>query len=144
VLESITSKPVRVLIIDGDPLICRALVRSLKDAPDVEIVATATDAAVTLELAEQFRPAVALLDAGTARLDGMTLTRSLRQQVPTVRVVVLSIYAMMRDPSLAAGACRFLLKDSGRDELLAAIRLAARGPCQPNGEARLDQGKAGQ
>lgn len=117
---------------DGDPLICRALVRLLKDVPDVEVIATATDALVTLTLAEQFQPAVALLDSGTARLDGMTLTRSLRQQAPTTRVVMLSVYATMRDPSLAAGACRFLLKDSGRDELVGAIRLAARGQCQSN------------
>ena len=127
---------------DGDPLICRALVRLLKDAPDVEVVATATDALVTLALAEQFQPDVALLDAGTARLDGMTLTRSLRQQAPVIQVVMLSVYATMRDHALAAGACRFLLKDSGRDELLAAIRLAARGQCQSNGEARPDRGEA--
>jgi len=141
VSEPIKSKPIRVLIVDGDPLICRALVRLLRDAPDVEVVATATDASVTLELAEQFQPAVALLDAGTARLDGMTLTRSLRQQAPATRVVVLSVYATMCDPSLAAGACRFLLKDSSRDELLAAIRLAASGRCQSNEETRSDQGE---
>ena len=105
------------------------------------MVATATDASVTLELAEQFQPAVALLDAGTARLDGMTLTRSLRRQAPATRVVMLSVYATMRAPSLAAGACRFVLKDSGRDELLAAIRLAASGCCQSSGEARVDQGE---
>jgi DNA-binding NarL/FixJ family response regulator len=144
VLEPMQSELIRVLIVDGDALICRALVRLLRDAPDVGVVATATDASVTLELAEQFRPAVALLDAGTARLDGMTLMRSLRQQAPATRVVVLSVYATMRDRALAAGACRFLLKDSGRDELLATIRLAARGQCQSNGEAGLDQGEAGQ
>jgi len=129
--------------VDGDPLICRALVRLLQDAPDVEVVATATDASVTLELAEQFQPAVALLDAGTARLDGMTLTRSLRQQAPATRVVMLSVYATMRDPSLAVGACRFLLKDCGRDELVGAIRLAARGRCQSDEEARLNRGEDG-
>jgi len=143
-LETIKSEPIRVLIVDGDPLICRALVRLLKDAPDVEVVATATDAMVTLELAEQFQPAVALLDAGTARLDGMTLTRSLRRQAPAIQIVVLSVYATMRDPSLAAGACRFLLKDCGRDELVGAIRLAARGRCQSDEEARLNRGEDGQ
>jgi DNA-binding NarL/FixJ family response regulator len=121
-----------VLIVDGDPLICRALVRLLKDAPDVEVVATATAALLSLELAVQFRPAVVLLDAGTTRLDGRALTRSLRQQTPAIRIVMLSVYASMRDPSLAAGACRFLLKDSSRDELVGAIRLAARGQCQAN------------
>ena len=142
-MELIKSKPIRVLIVDGDPLICRALVRLLKDAADVEVVATATGASATLALAEQFQPAVALLNAGTARLDGMTLTRSLAQQAPATRVVMLSVYATMRAPSLAAGACRFLLKDSGREELLAAIRLAAEGQCQPNGEARPEQGEDG-
>jgi len=137
-LEPIKGKPIRVLIADSDPLICRALVRLLKEAPDVEVVATATEALATLALAEQYQPAVALLDAGTARLDGMTLTRSLRQQAPAIQVVVQGVYEMMRDPSLTAGACRFLLKDSGRDLLLAAIRLAARGQCQSNGEARLN------
>jgi DNA-binding NarL/FixJ family response regulator len=137
-LEPIKRKPIRVLIVDGDPLICRALVRLLKDALDVEIIATATDASVTLELAEQFQPAVALLDAGTARLDGMTLTRSLRQHAPATRIVMLSVYATRRDHALAAGACRFLLKDSGRDKLVAAIHLAARGQCQSSGEERLN------
>ena len=142
-MESTQHGPIRVLIVDGDPLVCRALVRLLQDAPGVEVVATATDASVTLELAEQFQPAVALLDAGTARLDGMTLTRSLRQQAPATRVVMLSVYATMRDPSLAVGACRFLLKDCGRDELVGAIRLAARGRCQSDEEARLNRGEDG-
>jgi DNA-binding NarL/FixJ family response regulator len=142
-LEHIKRQRIRVLIVDGDPLICRALVRLLQDAPDVGIVATATDAVDTLQLAEQFQPAVALLDSGTAQLDGMTLTRSLRHQAPAIRVVILSVYATMRGPSLAAGACRFLLKDSGRDELLAAIRLAARGQCQSIGGACLDPGEDG-
>ena len=65
---------------DGDPLICRALVRLLKDFPDVKVVATATAALVTLALAEQLKPAVVLLDAGTPRLDGMLLIGSLRHR----------------------------------------------------------------
>ena len=73
------------------------------------------------------------MDARTAQLDGMALTRRLRQRTPAMRIVVLSVYATFRDQALAAGACRFLLKDCGRDELVAAIRLAAHGQCQANG-----------
>jgi DNA-binding NarL/FixJ family response regulator len=130
-----------VLIVDGDSLVGRALVRLLEPAEDIEVVATVADEKAALDLAAQLRPAVALVDVGAARMDGIELTRSLCQQAPVTRVVVLSVYATFRDQALAAGACRFLLKDCGRDELAAEIRLAARGQCQSNGEKAFDQGE---
>jgi DNA-binding NarL/FixJ family response regulator len=123
--------PIRVLIADGDPRVGRALGRLLHDAVEVEVVATATDGPAILEYGRRLQPAVAIVDAGTARFDGLALTRSLCQQTPAARVVVLSVYATLRDPAFAAGACRFLLKDCSRAELVAAIRGAARGQCQP-------------
>ena len=134
------ARPIRVLIADGDPLVCRALARLLQDAVDVEVVATAVDEQAALALAVQLQPEVGLVDVRTASLDGMALTRSLHQQVPATRVIVLGVYATFRHQALAAGACRFLLKDCGRDELVAAIHLAARGQChgqcQANGDAQ--------
>ena len=129
-------KPIRVLIADGDRLVGRALVRLLQDAVDIEVVATAADERVALKLAIQQQPVVALIDARTAHLDGMALTQNLRQQSPATQIIVLSVYATFRDQALAAGACRFLLKDCGRGELVAAIHLAARGQCQTNGDER--------
>ncbi|MSP14717.1 MAG: response regulator transcription factor [Chloroflexi bacterium] len=58
------------------------------------------------------------------------------QQAPTTRLVMLSIYATFHGQALAAGACVSRLKDCGRDELEAAIRLAAHGPCQANRDER--------
>lgn len=115
---------------DGDPLAGRALVRLLGPADDIEVVATAADEQAAVALAIQLRPAVALVDVGVARLDAIEITRILCQQAPATRVVALSVYETFRSQALAAGACRFLLKDCGRDELAAAIRLAARGQCQ--------------
>ena len=135
-MERTTHEPIRVLIVDGDPQVGRALVRLLGSADDIEVIATATDEKAALELAVRLGPAVALVDAGAARMDGMEITRALCQQAPATRVVVLSVYAMFGSQSLAAGACRFLLKDCGRNELVAAIRLAARGQCQTNGDER--------
>jgi len=110
----------------------------LKPANDIEVVATAADGGAALELTMRLQPAVALVDVGAARWDGMEITRTLCQQVPATRIIVLSVYATFRSQALAAGACRFLLKDCGRDELVAAIRLAAHGPCQVNGEEHFD------
>ena len=122
--------PVRVLVADGDPLVSRALVRLLQDAPEVEIVAVAADGAAALAHALHLQPAVVVLDARTAQPDGMVLLRHLRLLAQAPRIVVLSVYATFREQALAAGACRFLLKDCGRDALVAAILLAAQGHCQ--------------
>ncbi len=132
-LEPTKHDPIRILIIDGDPQVGRALVRLLKPADDIAVIATATDEKAAIELAVRLRPAVALVDVGAAQMDGIADTRALCQQAPTTRVIVLSVYATFRSHAFAAGACRFLLKDCGRDELIAAIRLAARGQCQTDG-----------
>jgi two-component system response regulator DesR len=124
---------IRVLIADGDPRVGRALVRLLHDAADVEVVATAADAATALECAGQLRPAIVLVDAGPAPLDGLALTRRLRETLPTLEIIVVGVYATSCAPALAAGACQFLLKDCSRAELVAAIRLVAQGHCQVRG-----------
>ena len=123
-------EPVRVIIVDGDPLICRALARLVKNIQDLEVVATTTDGANALELAGRLQPDIALIDAKTARLDGMELARRMHRQVPATGIIVLSVYASFRDQALAAGACRFLLKDCSRDELVAAIHLTTVRECQ--------------
>ena len=127
------SAPIRVLIADGDPLVCRALARWLHDRIDVEVIATAHDDDAVLALAGQFHPAVAVIDARTGRagqLDGIQVTQRLGRQVPPTRVILLGLYATTREQALSAGACRFLLKDGSRDALVAAIRWAARGECE--------------
>ena len=125
--------PIRVLIADGDPRVGRALGRLLRDADEVEVVATATAAGTVLEIAAQLQPAVVVIDARMAQLDGLAVTRRLRQMVPATQVVVVSVYATFREPALAAGACQFLLKDCSRAEFVAAISLAAAGQCQAHG-----------
>ena len=123
--------PIRVLIVDGNPLVCRALVRLLEDAAGMEVVATATDGAAALQVAGQLHPDVVLVDVQTIEdVDGLELVRSLRQQAAPARVVALGVYEGFRDQALAAGACRFLLKDCSRDELAQVLHLAVRGQCK--------------
>src|SRR2546423_1352532 len=124
-MDTTTCGYIAVLIVDSDPLVARALGRLLQGAEDVQVVATTADQEAALALARQLQPAVAVVDAQTLHLDGLAVTRGLRRQVPAPQVVVVSVYATYRAPALAAGACRFLLKDCSRDEFVAAIRLAA-------------------
>ena len=132
-VDAIRRAPIRVLIADGDPLVCRALVRLLHDSADVEVIATAKDEDEVLAFAGQFQPAIALIDARTVRLnglDGMDVTRSLSHSFPATQVIILGVYETIRKQALSAGACRFLLKDCSRDTLVEAIRLAANGLCE--------------
>ncbi len=132
------SAPIRVLIADGNPLVCRALARLLGNSAGVEVIATSVDQDEVLDLTDRLHPDVALVDAraarlgDTSRMDGMEVTRCLCHMSPAARVIVLGIYATMRNQALTAGACRFLLKDCSRDTLVEAIRLAANGECETN------------
>ena len=133
-LDHTKNEPIRVLIVDRDLLVGRALARLLQDSHDVEVVAIAADGWAAIRQSMLLQPVVALVDAQTARLDGLAFTRNMHQQAPTIRIVIVSVYAWFRSQALAAGACRFLLKDCGRDELVRAIRLAALGHCQKSSE----------
>src|SRR4051794_15262897 len=124
--------PMRVLIADGDPLVCRALARLLRKSASVEVVATSSDRDEVVELAGRLHPAVTLVDAHTAQLDGLDVTRSLSRLFPATQVIVLGVYATMREEALLAGACQFLLKDCSGETLVEAIRLAASGGCKAN------------
>ena len=128
--DTLSNAPVSVLIADGDPLICRALARLLGNSTDVEVIATSADRIEALELVDQLRPAVALVDAHMALPDGMSATEALRGRRPATQIIILGVYEALREEALRAGACRFLLKDGGRAALVDAIQLAAAGRCE--------------
>jgi DNA-binding NarL/FixJ family response regulator len=128
--HTLDNAPIRVLIADGDPLICRALARLLSNSAEVEVVATSPDRGEVVRLVQHLLPAVAVMDAHMALPDGVPGTEGLLRQVVGPQIIVLGVYEALRDEALRMGACRFLLKDGARAELMAAIQLAARGECE--------------
>jgi DNA-binding NarL/FixJ family response regulator len=62
--------------------------------------------------------------------DGVRGTEGLLRQVVGTKIIVLGVFEALRDEALRRGACRFLLKDGARAELMAAIQLAAHGDCE--------------
>ncbi len=120
---------IRVLLVDDHRLVRAGLVSLLGSAPDVEVVGEAADGAAALELAARNEIDVVLMDLSMPVLDGVAATRLFREQHPSVRVVVLSSFSdqsRVRD-AIAAGATGYVLKDTGPDEMLAAVRSAAAG-----------------
>ena len=118
-----TRPKVRVLAVDDQRVVREGLAMLLGLLPDVEVVGTASDGAEALDLAEQLRPDVILMDLRMPRVDGVEATRRLRASHPEVKVVVLTTYADDRSvlDALRAGALGYLTKDAGADEIRQAL-----------------------
>ncbi|WP_275477793.1 response regulator [Herbidospora cretacea] len=121
----------KVLIADDQELV-RTGFRMILDAqPDIEVVATVADGAEAVAEARRLRPDVCLLDIRMPKLDGIEVTRLLAGPgVPDpMRVVIVTTFDLddYVYGALRAGACGFLLKDSGPALLIEAVRAAAAG-----------------
>jgi DNA-binding NarL/FixJ family response regulator len=122
---------IRVLLVDDQPLI-RAGFRALLDAEDdIEVVAEAADGYQAVECATAQVPDVALIDVQMPVLDGIEATRRIAADpsLAGVHVVILTNYGLDEYVfnALRAGASGFLVKDIEPEELLRAVRVAARG-----------------
>ena len=125
-----TAQPVRVLLVDDEPMFLEAL-KALLEADDrVDVVAVAHNGADAVEMAETLRPDVALIDLALPGLDGFDTTRLLRARAPGIRVVVISGLSDGTEATAArdAGAARFLFKGGLHDEIADAIVAAHASP----------------
>jgi DNA-binding NarL/FixJ family response regulator len=97
--------------------------------PELDVVGEASDGAEGLALIASLRPDVVLMDLRMPGLGGAAAIRTLAEQGSDARVLVLTTYDTDSDvvPALEAGATGYLLKDTPREELVRAIRAAARG-----------------
>ena len=122
---------IRVLLVDDQPLI-RSGFRALLDLEDdIEVVAEAADGGQGLALARAHRPDVALVDIQMPVLDGIEVTRRIAADpaLARVHIVILTNYGLDEYVfnALRAGAAGFLVKDILPEDLLHAVRVAARG-----------------
>ena len=123
-MKTESGRRLRVLVVDDDPVIRRALRLILRSEPGVTVVGEAADGEDAVIQADQLRPDVVLMDLRMPRMDGLEATRRLKARNPDVMVVILSVYADGFDAARAAGASYLLLKDSPVETLLEALHSA--------------------
>lgn len=122
---------IRVLLADDQALL-RSAFRVLVDSePDMEVVGEASDGAEAVRLAKEQRADVVLMDIRMPGTDGLAATRTICADpgLAHVRVVILTTFEIddYVVQALRAGACGFLGKGSEPEDLLDAVRIAARG-----------------
>lgn len=123
-----TTPGIRVLIVDDHALFRRAL-REHLEASGLDVVGEAEDAASAVALSAETEPEVVLMDIWMPGGSGIDATRRLRATVPDTRVLIMTVSTEEEvvAEAILAGACGYLLKDAGGDEILAAIVAAAAG-----------------
>ena len=124
---------IRVLIADDQVLFLEGLKYVLESrAPDIEVVATASDGIEACEMAAEFNPDVVLMDVRMPRMDGVQATRGIHEANPDVKILMLTTFdddAYALD-SIRGGAIGYLLKNRPVEELIMAIRAVMRGIMQ--------------
>nr|WP_269204689.1 response regulator transcription factor [Motilibacter deserti] len=117
------------MLADDQGLVRAGFRMILEAQDDLEVVGEAGDGAVAVALARETAPDVVLMDIRMPRMDGIAATRELASVLPATKVLVLTTFDLDEYvyDALAAGASGFLLKDVGRDDLVAAVRVVAAG-----------------
>ena len=126
---------IKILICDDQDVVCEGLKAILGTDPDLQVVGEAQDGAEALDLIPQAKPDLVLMDLKMPVMNGIQATRRIRQQYPHIKILVLTTYDADEwvFDAIRSGAAGYLLKDSQREELVAAIKdtIAGKTPVDP-------------
>lgn len=120
---------IKIMLVDDHRLVRAGLKRVLSESPDIQVVAEASTGEEALDLARTYAPDIVLMDINMPGIGGLETTRRLKQRMPEVKIIVVSMHLEEPYPSrmLAAGANGYISKDSAADEVMAAIRRVSAG-----------------
>ena len=120
---------IKVLVVDDHPVVRTGLVELLRRESEIEVVGEAGGGAEALSMVRQLASDVVVLDLSMPMMGGLEVIRTLRGMVQQVGIVIFSVhdhetYVLQ---ALQAGATAYVRKGAERDEIIAAVRAAARG-----------------
>ncbi len=125
--------PIKVLLVIEVPLIGSIFTSVLEDEPDIQVAGCVTTLQDALKFIQQREVDVALVNVGLPEHGALTLTRTIADSAPTVKVLALGLLEENKNDTLRyieAGAAGYILKDSSLNELTQIIRLAQKGEAQ--------------
>lgn len=119
----------RMILAEDHPIVREGFRSLLAAEPDVEVVAETGDGAEAVALVERWRPDILVVDLVLPSLDGLEVTRRARAASPETGVVVLSMHKHEAyvTQAVQSGAAGYVLKESGVEDLVAALRAVRAG-----------------
>jgi len=118
---------IRIFLVDDHQVVREGLRRMLELEPDLRVVGETGDTKEVLTQVESLSPEVILMDIKMPGVDGIELTRQLKEKCPSCNVIMLTLYDEYLTQAIEAGAVGYLLKDIQREELIRAIRAVHEG-----------------
>ncbi|WP_420149365.1 response regulator [Spirosoma sp.] len=120
---------IRILVADDHSVVRKGIRMLLEDEVDIQIVGEASDGDEAIELLSNIQPDVLLLDITMPRMSGIEALKIVSKQYPKIRTLM---FSMHNNPdyilnSLQNGAAGYLLKDTGHEEILQAVRTVVNG-----------------
>lgn len=124
-----TSQPLKVLIVEDDPLIQLGLEQSLSQQPHITVIGLAEDGYIGVKMAQELKPDIIVMDIGLPRLDGISATQKIKATLPQVHIVMLSSHTDDTEiiAALSSGADAYCVKGASIEILLAAFAAAKDG-----------------
>ncbi len=130
---------IRILLVDDHQVVREGLRRMLELEADMEVVGEAGDAEETFTRVESLSPEIILMDIKMPGVDGIELTRQLKEKQPSCNIIMLTLYDEYLAEAIEAGAVGYLLKDVKREELVRAIQAVHQGRSPLNLSLSRDQ-----
>lgn len=123
------ARKTRILLADDHAVVRQGFARILEGQEDLEVVGEAADGREAVQMANQLKPDVVIMDVSMPELNGIEATRRLQKDNPRIRILALSMHkenVFVRE-ILRAGAAGYLLKDAIDEELITAVRAVSGG-----------------
>ena len=122
--NSSSSPPARIIIADDHELVREAMRSLLDSEPDLRIIDEAKDGQESIELTRLQRPDLVIMDVRMPKVNGLEATQTIKEELPTTKVLIWSAYEdpVLVSDAVRAGADGYVLKLSPVQELVDAIR----------------------
>jgi DNA-binding NarL/FixJ family response regulator len=123
------SEVIRVYIADDHPIVRRGIKQLLGTEGNIEVVGEATNGREAIADMDKLKPDIVLMDLVMPVMDGIEAIRQIKAGHPSIQILVLTSFATDDKvfPAIKAGALGYLIKDTGPDELVRAIRQVHQG-----------------
>lgn len=127
--NQLDTKPIRIILVDDHTIIRDGIRALFKEKPEVEVIGEAGNGKELIQLLQNTEADLVMMDLNMPDMDGFDATAYLHEKYPNLKILILSMldHESYITKIMDTGASGYLLKNTGRDEMLCGIKIVASG-----------------